>query len=49
MADNKNSGPARSRRYYGRKIPRIFTSNPFIHLDIAGTSYTEKYEDYRGI
>ncbi|HQQ01782.1 MAG TPA: leucyl aminopeptidase [Bacteroidales bacterium] len=49
IADIKNSGPAEAGAITAGKFLEYFTSYPFIHLDIAGTSYTEKYEDYRGI
>ncbi len=46
IADIKNIGPAEAGAITAAKFLEFFTSYPFIHLDIAGTSFTEKPEHY---
>lgn len=49
VADIKNSGPAEAGAITAGKFLEYFTTYPFIHLDIAGTSFTNKNDGYRGI
>lgn len=46
IADIKNIGPAEAGAITAAKFLEFFTSYPFIHLDIAGTSFTDKPEHY---
>ncbi|MGC8865807.1 MAG: leucyl aminopeptidase family protein [Bacteroidales bacterium] len=46
IADIKNVGPAEAGAITAAKFLEFFTSYPFIHLDIAGTSFAEKPEHY---
>lgn len=46
IADIKNIGPAEAGAITAAKFLEFFTSYPFIHLDIAGTSFTDKPDLY---
>ncbi len=47
IADLKNVGPLEGGAITAGKFLEAFTNYPFIHLDIAGTSYAEKRDSYR--
>lgn len=48
IADLKNLGPADAGAITAGKFLEKFTSYPYIHLDIAGPSFVEKKDSYRG-
>ena len=48
IADLKNLGPADAGAITAGKFLEKFTSYPYIHLDIAGPSFLEKKDSYRG-
>ncbi len=49
IADIKNIGPREGGAITAGKFLEHFTDYPFIHLDIAGCSYMDKKDSYRGI
>lgn len=48
VADLKNLGGAEAGAIIAGKFLQKFTSYPYIHLDIAGPSFLEKRDSYRG-
>lgn len=48
VADLKNIGPPEAGAITAAKFLQAFTDYPFIHLDIAGTSFAESADSYRG-
>ncbi|HRY98345.1 MAG TPA: hypothetical protein P5550_04735, partial [Bacteroidales bacterium] len=48
IADMKNIGGAEAGAITAGKFLQRFTNYPFIHLDIAGTAFTEKPFQYSG-
>ncbi len=49
VADIKNSGGSDAGAITAGKFLEHFTDYPYIHLDIAGTAFTEKKDNYRGL
>lgn len=48
IADLKNLGEINAGMITAGKFLEHFTESPYIHLDIAGVSFTDKKESYRG-
>ncbi|MCD4734719.1 MAG: leucyl aminopeptidase family protein, partial [Bacteroidales bacterium] len=48
VADIKNLGGNEAGAITAGKFLENFTDYPFIHLDIAGTAFSEKKDSYRG-
>lgn len=48
LADLKNIGPPEAGAITAGKFLQKFTDYPYIHLDIAGPSFLEKKDSYRG-